>query len=74
MGNTMKQDRKSSSTAKFAEAVSEVLDLIERNAHKDGSKETTIEITVKGDTEETVELDIENLSEVIKILKLNKDD
>lgn len=73
MGNTMKQDRKSNSTAKFAEAVSEILDLIERNAHKDGSKKTIIEIKVIGKTEETLELDIENLNEVLKMLRLNKE-
>lgn len=74
MGNTMKKEHKASSTAKFAEAVSEILDLIERNAHKDDAKQTSIEIKIKGDSEEVLELDIENLNEVIKILKLNKED
>ena len=69
----MKKEHKANSTARFAEAVSEVLDLLERNSCKDNTQTTRIEITVKGDKEETLELDIENLQEAIEILKLNRE-
>lgn len=72
MGNTMKGLNKSNSKAKFAEALSAVLEVLERNSHKDNDNVTTIEITVRGATTETLELEIENLNEVIKMFKLNK--
>lgn len=73
MGNTMKRDEKSNSTAKFAVAVSHVLTMIERNCYKSNDKPTIIQITVKGETEETEEFEIENLNEIIQILKMNDD-
>lgn len=67
----MKQDQKSNSRAKFSVAVGYVLKLLENNAYKSNEKPTIIQITVKGETEETEEFEIENLNEVIQILKMN---
>lgn len=70
MGKTMKKTQKSNSTAKLAEALPEIMELLDRNAGRNGKK-TIVEITVKGDSEETLEIDLQNVEEVIKILKLN---
>lgn len=67
----MKVDRKANSRAKFAEATNFLLDAIHNNAYKNNEKQTIIEVTIKGETEETLEFEIENLNEIIKLFRLN---
>ncbi len=67
----MKVNEKTNSRAKFAVAVGYVLKMLENNAYKSDEKPTIIQITVKGETEETEEFEIDNLNEVIQILKMN---
>lgn len=73
MGKTMKQDQKENSRARFVLAVSEIVDLLERNKSNKSDVPTKITIFVEGASSESLELEIEDLDELLTLLSMNKE-